>query len=218
MSTYRVVLDPSGYIEMKVAAESGNNHLIYLTGNISMAGRRSLLEPRIVPTACGSGVDFGPNLILNGGGNGTTDWLSPGTSGITNGIAAGWYAYNGGIPSYTATVLDPAGNGFVGRAQQFHNNSGTYLIYAFSTPLASNNCYHFSCKFRYYTTTRQWFVDLLDSIYSGIGVYFNANSGNAISADFYMKPSYDVYYLSIGMTADTGVQLELDEMNLYLSV
>lgn len=192
--------------EMQVNSFSGNNHRVYLYGR-----------------DCGSGNDVGDQIILNGGGlfGSSTDWLNPGSSGIYNGIGEYWYAYRpGGSENFSAIVLDPAGNSFVGRAQRFHNGSGTYLTYEFSTPLEVYTCYHFKMKYRYYGWVGglgQFGINFSNINHTGSGYYVDDNDGDAIYWECWFSSTDSIYYIDFSCNAAPTCYLEIDEVTLYKS-
>jgi len=169
---------------MEVTPFSGDLHKIYLI----------------------SGNTFGSNLIINGGGDGTTDWYP------YSGLADMWST------KITGSVSVVTGHGFTGNAQRLDFSSFTTASYGIFQDKFNEGLYKLRFKYRSNTT-----IDVFD-YYSPVTLKtYPANTGSAIqAADLiaYVTPSgsWAPCFGHTNAIFSAGDWFEIDEVNLYLAI
>lgn len=141
-----------------------------------------------------------PELSVNSGVAGMTDWIDSNADGL----ADGWYG--GGFAGLWSIVT---GNGFVGNAQRVIENNVNDLAYLgfISLTLNAGVSYKISGKYRCNTITK------INHTTSGLMLSLPINTGNALPFDITFTPTSNgaLYILS---TAVSGAWFEIDEVSI----
>jgi len=162
------------------------------------------------------GAEYGNNLVLNGGGSETTDWIDS----DSDGIADGWVAFNG-QPSITS------GNGFVGNAQRLYADvtQNTILKRHNVQPISGGDIITLSFKYRHNNglTPYLWFRQSDGALVSTLDCgYISSNPNSAAS---YWERSFEVpsgaekvdvffYVRESNGNAQAGDWIEVDEVEV----
>ncbi len=149
-------------------------------------------------------IEVADNLVTNGGGTGTTDWIDT----DDNGVADDWQVIGGAL--HTASIV--TGNGFVGNAQRLvHDDTSGYSAMSFGiSDLVVDTWYDFSIKARGNTNTRIY-MDGTTKIAEVI-----ATSGNPNSDSGSFQATSTFHSVRCYFTPTTPSQydwMEIDEVN-----
>lgn len=150
-----------------------------------------------------------PNIVINGGGDDTTDWVDT----DVNGLADSWQA--GGTGTYTHSIV--TGNGFIGNAQRlvYTDVPGSYAYLAHTmNGLTIGEEYTLSFKGRGSTNIRMY----MDGTLSVATCLATSGTPNSASGDFTATATTHLlrFYFTPTAPPATNDWYEIDEVNFKI--